>query len=71
MNSSNFGNGASARSNSTDAVTPTSCPACHSRSIATTAPKPDENTYWRCGSCGEIWNVSRRDAAPTGGRSWR
>jgi transposase-like protein len=71
VNLSRFGNGAS-RPRSTAAVTmPTMCPACQSRSITTTSRTPDESTYWRCGSCGEIWNVSRRDAAPAGVRSWR
>ena len=32
----------------------------HSSAITTTVRNPDENTYWRCHTCGEIWNVSRR-----------
>ena len=72
MTSADFASGAASRLRSTAAVTvPTVCPACQSGSITTTARTPDESTYWRCGSCGEIWNVSRRGAAPTRGRQWR
>src|SRR5262249_40411250 len=39
---------------------PTACPACQSLSIVTTAKTPDATSYWRCISCGEIWNTSRR-----------
>jgi transposase-like protein len=72
MNSYDFGNGAADRSRATVAVTiPTACPACQSSSITTTARNPDENAYWRCGSCGEIWNASRREARPSGVHRWR
>jgi hypothetical protein len=58
--------GGAGRSVSTGAVTlPTACPACHSSSITTTARNPDEHTYWRCGGCGEVWNVSRRNDQPS------
>jgi len=51
---------------------PTACPACRSLAISTTARKPDENTYWRCGGCGEIWNAARRESRPSnGGYRWR
>ena len=50
---------------------PASCPACRSPSIVTTAKIPDENSYWRCKDCGEIWNVSRSRRAPGGGAAWR
>ena len=66
------GNGVASRPRPRAAVTiPTMCPACQSPSITTAVRTPDESTYWRCGSCGEIWNVSRRDAGPTGVHSWR
>jgi transposase-like protein len=72
VNLSHFGKAAASRPRSTGAVTiPTVCPACQSRSITTTARTPDESTYWRCDSCGEIWNVSRRDAGATGVHEWR
>lgn len=39
---------------------PTVCPTCNSALIVTTHAHPDENSYWRCRDCGEIWNVARR-----------
>jgi hypothetical protein len=27
----------------------------------------DENAYWRCSACGEVWNASRRGTASGGG----
>lgn len=54
------------------ASVPTTCPACRSTSISTTAKNPDVSSYWRCGSCGEIWNVSRRHGIRSGvNNSWR
>jgi transposase-like protein len=68
MHSSNFG---ADRSREAAAVTtPTVCPACQSTAIATTARTPDENAYWRCSSCGEVWNAARRDPSNRGAR-WR
>jgi hypothetical protein len=52
-------------------TTPAVCPACRSSSITTTARNPDENAYWRCGGCGEIWNAVRRGSEPSGGHRWR
>jgi predicted Zn finger-like uncharacterized protein len=45
-----------------EAGSPTTCPACRSSAIVTTEKKPDASTYWRCESCGEVWNDSRFDA---------
>ena len=53
-----------------DAAAPTVCPACKSAAIATTARNPDENAYWRCSGCGEVWNAARR-AASSGRARWR
>jgi len=51
---------------------PTACPACQSRAITTTGRQADENTYWRCAGCGEVWNAARRrQAAPTRVHTWR
>lgn len=50
---------------------PSTCPACRSSSISTTAKSPDENSYWRCERCGEIWNAVRRDAFRPGAYRWR
>jgi transposase-like protein len=72
MHPSKFGNNSSDRSGqAAEIITPTACPACQSRAISTTARKPDENAYWRCGGCGEVWNVARRQSRPSGVRPWR
>jgi transposase-like protein len=71
VNSPDLGNAAADQFRATVAVTiPPACPACQSRSITTTARNPDEHTYWRCGSCGEIWNASRREARQSGVHTW-
>ncbi len=37
---------------------PSACPFCQSPAV--TAPaKHDSSTYWRCGTCGEMWNAAR------------
>ena len=38
---------------------PTSCPFCRSLHLTTTSKTIDESTYWRCVTCGEIWNPGR------------
>ena len=51
---------------------PTRCPACQSGAISTAAVRPDENTYWRCDGCGEVWNAGRRRApVQRGTNPWR
>jgi predicted Zn finger-like uncharacterized protein len=50
-------------------VTPAACPACQSLAIVTKAKSPDADTYWRCTSCGELWNASRTDTYQ--GRTYR
>jgi transposase-like protein len=47
------------------------CPVCRSSSVSTTAKNPDENSYWRCDACGEVWNVGRRLAGRLGASPWR
>ena len=42
---------------------PTQCPTCHSKDVKTTSKVIDASTYWRCGACGEVWNVARLRAA--------
>jgi transposase-like protein len=44
------------------AAPPTHCPSCRSRDLTTTSKAVDKNTYWRCVSCGEVWNLGRRQA---------
>jgi transposase-like protein len=35
------------------------CPICRSREVSTTSKTVSDATYWRCHTCGEIWNQSR------------
>jgi len=42
---------------------PTSCPFCWSLNLKTTSKILDESTYWRCMTCGEIWNPGRQGRA--------
>jgi transposase-like protein len=63
--------GGAGRAPVTDAfAVPVNCPACQSRSISTTAKKPDENSYWRCSGCGEVWNAGRRKTRLNTARPW-
>jgi len=39
--------------------------------ISTTALNPDENAYWRCAGCGEVWNASRRARGTRNAHRWR
>ena len=39
------------------------CPACSGNDVTTTSKATEEAPYWRCLSCGEIWNPVRRAAA--------
>jgi len=41
------------------AVMPTACPFCGSSHVATANEKVDAGTYWRCKTCGQMWNVGR------------
>jgi ribosomal protein S27AE len=50
---------------------PSTCPACQSSVITTTAKSPDVNTYWCCGQCGEVRNASRREGRRSGVNPWR
>ena len=46
----------------TPIATPAACPACRASIVTTTSKTVSAETYWRCVSCGEVWNVARRDA---------
>lgn len=47
------------------------CPACQSPAVTTAAKHPDANSYWRCETCGEMWNIGRRgDELNRGRRRW-
>jgi len=46
---------------------PTQCPFCLSRAVAATSHKITRASYWRCDTCGQLWNPERlvpRFAAP-------
>ena len=49
------------------ATTPARCPACRSEDIVTTS-KVTVEAYWRCCTCGEVWNAGRLRSASTQGR---
>ena len=40
-------------------VAPKTCPFCNSVEVKTTSKEVSAATYWRCASCGQIWNASR------------
>jgi transposase-like protein len=46
---------------------PTACPACKSTDLTTTSKPVTPASYWRCLTCGEIWNAERLEA---GSRYW-
>jgi predicted Zn finger-like uncharacterized protein len=50
---------------------PASCPACQSAAILTTSKTPDAESYWRCTTCGEVWNASRLQPQRHRNRGWR
>jgi len=35
------------------------CPFCRSQEVSTTSKAITDATYWRCSTCGQIWNQSR------------
>ena len=42
---------------------PKACPSCGSRDVVTTSKVVDASSYWRCGACGEVWNIGRQREA--------
>ena len=38
---------------------PAACPFCRSQDLSTTSKVISENTYWRCATCGQVWNQAR------------
>ena len=71
MNSFNPFGDPSGKVELTAAAAPTTCPTCRSSSIITKAKKPDASSYWRCTSCGEIWNQSRHQIGRSEVGRWR
>jgi transposase-like protein len=45
--------------NSTSDAKPPVCPFCGSSRTVTADAKVDAATYWRCETCGQLWNVAR------------
>ena len=39
-----------------------SCPRCTSGAVVSTAKNPDNDSYWRCNACGEVWSPARRES---------
>jgi len=56
----------------TQVSAPTACPFCRSKDLKTTSKVINESTYWRCVTCGEIWNPGRLQppASPRYGGRW-
>jgi predicted Zn finger-like uncharacterized protein len=44
------------------AEAPANCPTCRSRDVVTTSKVANADSYWRCASCGEVWNAARLKA---------
>jgi transposase-like protein len=42
---------------------PSECPVCRSADVTTTGRAVTAESYWRCVTCGEVWNVGRREPA--------
>jgi predicted Zn finger-like uncharacterized protein len=53
------------------AASPATCPFCRSSSIVTKAKNPDADSYWRCTTCGEIWNGGRSGSGSQARRPWQ
>ncbi len=52
---------------------PEACPFCESKAVGTLAKVITASTYWRCQSCGEMWNpqrLERTSRPPRRGSSW-
>jgi predicted Zn finger-like uncharacterized protein len=54
---------ADARATPEPAEVPAKCPSCGAREIVTTSKVVDESTYWRCATCGDVWNIARQREA--------
>ena len=40
-------------------LVPDACPFCKSQDVKTTSKEVNASTYWRCGTCGQVWNAGR------------
>lgn len=50
---------------------PTACPFCKSKELAAADKPITSATYWRCLTCGELWNAERLEAASRYGPRYR
>jgi transposase-like protein len=50
---------------------PKACPFCRSADVTTTSKAVNAFTYWRCTTCGQIWNAGRLDRGSRAPRSFR
>ena len=41
---------------------PSACPFCGSSKVKTAREMVDVSAYWRCETCGEVWNAGRLKA---------
>jgi len=46
------------------------CPFCHSRTIETADSVVTDASYFRCLTCGEVWNPSRGQVNRAPARRW-
>jgi transposase-like protein len=51
-------------------TTNTTCPFCKSTRVVTTSKTISAATYWRCLSCGDIWNPGRAASRWPPRRNW-
>jgi transposase-like protein len=50
---------------------PVSCPYCRSKELTTASKTVTSASYWRCLTCGEIWNVERLETGARYASRWR
>ena len=44
---------------------PAACPSCRSSRLSHEGKTITASSYWRCETCGEVWNVGRRRPDPS------
>ncbi len=50
---------------------PEICPFCRSAKILTAGKQVDASSYWRCQTCGQMWNMGRLRAFTRNGYAIR
>lgn len=50
---------------------PAACPVCRSKELTTTSKTITSASYWRCLTCGEVWNAERLEAGNRYGPRYR